>query len=84
MTPIHDAYALDEQQAKTVATALIKYNDYLVGEFNKIANSPDASDFVKAAAHQQYQMLAHDATQLHLSLADTFASLRQGQGPTPS
>lgn len=78
------SYTLREAQAKVIQLALIKYNDYLINEFDKLAFSKEVSNFIKEAAHKQYQELSHDATQLHLDLATAFPSLRQGGGPTPS
>lgn len=70
-------YNLFEEEAQTVARALIHFNNYLLGEYNKITGKEEVSDFVKNAALQEYQTLTQEGTQLHMRLAEAFPSLRQ-------
>lgn len=70
-------YALTEEEAKTVAVALIHMNNYLVGEFEKIRESDDVSAFIVEAARKQYNELAEGLSKLHVSLAQTFPVLGQ-------
>jgi hypothetical protein len=60
-----------------VARALAVYNKYLAGEYEKIAATPNVSDFISQAALENYQTLSAGGSQLHVALAQTFASLRQ-------
>lgn len=70
-------YHLFEGEAQTVARALIHFNNYLLGEFNKITEKEDVSDFIRNAALLEYQTLTQAGTQLHMKLAETFVGLRQ-------
>jgi len=70
-------YNLFEEEAQTVARALIHFNNYLLGEFNKITEKEEVSDFILNAALQEYQTLTMAGTQLHMKLAEAFPSLRQ-------
>lgn len=71
------SYALSEEEATTVARALIHFNNYLVGEFHKMHGDENVSDLIKEAARNQYNELTRAGTELHLKLAETFPSLRQ-------
>jgi len=72
-----ETYYLTEDEAQTVARALIHFNNYLLGEFNKITDGEEVSDFIKNAALLEYQTLTQAGTQLHMRLAESFPSLRQ-------
>lgn len=70
-------YELSEEEAMTVARALAAYNTVLLGEYEKIYNTPDVSAFIVEAARQQYNELSEAGTKLHTALAEVFPSLRQ-------
>jgi hypothetical protein len=74
---VESYYALFEDDARVVARALIHYNNYLLGEFNKISDREEVSDLVKEAALEKYQERQTENTMLHVRLAETFESLRQ-------
>jgi len=65
------------EDARTIAIALKVYNDKLVEEFNKIANTPDVSQLLVDAAHKQYNELTRGGTELHVKLAQAFPELTQ-------
>lgn len=72
------AYPLNEHDATIVARALIHMNNYLVGEYEKIALAgEDVSDLLKEAARQQYTELSTELSKVHVDLANHFPSLRQ-------
>lgn len=75
------SHELNEDEAKTAALALIHFNNYLVGEYEKIASSEGVSDLIVNAARNQYNEISEKVTKLHLALADTFPVLRQPAGP---
>jgi len=75
--PLGEHYYLNEEEARTVARALIHFNNYLLGEFDKITGKEDVSDFILNAALQEYQTLTQAGTQLHMRLAEAFPGLRQ-------
>jgi len=68
---------LDIEDARTIALGLKFYNDKLVEEYNKIANTPDVSQFLVDAAHKQYQEMTERGTKLHVALAQLFPELTQ-------
>ncbi len=68
---------IDVEDAKTIAVALNVYNKKLVDEYHKIQNTPNVSEFIAAAAHQQYQDMTAAGTQLHVRLAQEFPELTQ-------
>jgi acyl dehydratase len=68
---------ITEKHAQVIARALIVANKKFAEEFEKIANTPDVSNFIVEAAHNQYQELTNDMTRLHMELADAFPVLRQ-------
>jgi hypothetical protein len=68
---------IDIDDAKTIVIALNVYNQKLVEEYHKIQNTPNVSEFVAAAAHQQYQDLTESGTKLHVRLAQEFPELTQ-------
>lgn len=70
-------YELTEDEAKVVARALIHWNSYLVGEYEKIAMTENVSEFIVAAARDQYNVLSNEASQLHVRLAEAFTVLKQ-------
>jgi len=72
-----DTYELNEDEAKVVARALIHLNNYLVGEYEKIAGAENVSDFIVNAARGQYNELSGELSKLHVRLAETFPVLRQ-------
>lgn len=84
MTEVEYHYSINEAEAKVIARAFVQYNNYLVEQYHKVANTPDVSDFIKEAAGQQYQVLSQDATKLHLALAEAFPELRAGAAVTPA
>lgn len=71
------SYSLNEEEATTVARALIHFNNYLVGEFQKMTGDENVSDLIKVAARDQYNELTRAGTELHMKLAETFPRLRQ-------
>lgn len=73
-----DTYPLTEDEAKIIARALIHMNNYLVGEYEKIATADGSvSDLLKEAARQQYNELSSELSKVHVSLAQHFPSLTQ-------
>jgi hypothetical protein len=70
-------YILTEEDAITVARALNHFNNYLVGEYQKITGKEEVSDLIKEAARAQYNELTRAGTELHIKLAETFPKLRQ-------
>lgn len=70
-------YELNEDEAKTIATALRVYNNYLVAEHDKIAGVDGVSIFLVEAARAKYNELSQGASELHVALAQTFPVLRQ-------
>lgn len=68
---------IDAEDARTIAIALKVYNDKLVEEFNKIANTTDVSQLLVDAAHKQYNELTKAGTELHIKLAQAFPELTQ-------
>lgn len=72
-----DEFILSEAEAKVVGKALAYFNNYLVGEFDKIKETENVSALVVSAAQVQYQELSLENTTLHMRLADHFPVLRQ-------
>jgi hypothetical protein len=76
-----EEYTLNAIEAITIAKALIHYNNHLLAEYNKIIDNfggqEDASEFIRKAAVDEYQMLSQPATEIHIKLAEAFLALRQ-------
>lgn len=76
-------HELNEDDAKTVALALIHFNNYLVGEYEKIAGGENVSEFIVNAARNQYNEIAEKVSKLHVALSETFPVLRQPRSAQP-
>lgn len=72
-----NTFEVNEADAKVIARALIHLNNYLVGEYEKIAGAENVSDFIVSAARDQYNELSTDLSKLHVRLAEAFPVLRQ-------
>lgn len=71
------AVELSVEDAKTLAKALVLMNRNLITEYEKIANTPDVSELIVAAANRQYNELTKSGTELHIALAQVFPELTQ-------
>lgn len=71
------AFIVSPEEALVLARALIIANTKFREEYDKIAFTPDVSEFLKLAAGEQYNAISEPSTRLHMALAEHFPALRQ-------